>query len=80
MNWAPYKPVAELFRIRSRARVPFIVSNAAGEPLGAHNGARMESYTRQEVEPLLMPGQRVERIPAFTAGGMLAGADLPGRS
>jgi hypothetical protein len=25
------------------------------------------------------PGERVERIPAFTAEGMIAGADLPGR-
>jgi hypothetical protein len=71
--------LAEWFRIRSRARMPYIVINSAGEPLRAHNGARMEFYTREEVLPLLlMPGERVERIPAFTAEGMPAGADLPG--
>jgi hypothetical protein len=71
--------LAESFPIRSRARVPYIVINAAGEPLCAHNGARLEFYTRDEVLPLLMPGERVERIPAFTAEGMIAGVDLPGR-
>jgi hypothetical protein len=72
-------PIAESFSICSPARVPYIVMNAAGEPLRAHNGARLEFYTREEVEPLLMPGERVERIPAFTVEGMIAGADLPGR-
>jgi hypothetical protein len=71
--------LAESFRVRSPARVPYIVINSAGEPLRAHNGAWLEFYTCEEVLPLLMPGERVERIPAFTAEGMLAGADLPGR-
>jgi hypothetical protein len=52
--------------------------------LGRRTAARpqrrsLEFYTREEVLPLLMPGERVERIPAFTAEGYAAGADLPGR-
>jgi hypothetical protein len=43
------------------------------------SGARLEFYTREEVEPLLRLGERVERIAAFTAEGMPAGADLPQR-
>jgi hypothetical protein len=59
--------------------MPYIVITPSGEPLLAHNGARLEFYTREEVLPLLMPGERVDRIAAFTAEGMIGGADLPGR-
>lgn len=39
-----------------------IVINSAGEPLRAHNGARLEFYTNEEVLPLLMPGECVQRV------------------
>ena len=66
------------FRTNTKAcAMPFIIIDAAGEPLHAPNGVRLEFYSRDVVASLLLPGERIEPIAAFSPEGIIRHADLP---